>query len=71
MVVPLVRLSPAAGLTLITQISADQWRAQYPGLTWHVTADRERSAGCGSSTTGTAPPPGNCASAYAHRGREI
>jgi len=38
MVVPLVRLSPGAGLTLITQISADHWRAQYPGLTWHVTA---------------------------------
>ena len=54
-VVPLVRLSPAAGLTLITRISADQWRAQYPGLMSHVTADRERSAGCGSSTTDTAP----------------
>lgn len=29
---------------LITQIRADQWRAQYPGLTWHVTADSEQAA---------------------------
>ncbi|SPX94878.1 hypothetical protein [Mycobacterium xenopi] len=29
---------------LITQISADQWRAQYPGLTWHVTAESEQAA---------------------------
>lgn len=29
---------------LITQISADQWRAQYPGLTWHVTAGSEQAA---------------------------
>ena len=29
---------------LITQISADHWRAQYPGVTWHVTADSEQAA---------------------------
>lgn len=29
---------------LITQIGPDEWRAQYPGLTWHVTADGEQGA---------------------------
>jgi hypothetical protein len=30
---------------LVTQISDGQWRAQYPGLSWHVTADSKQAAG--------------------------
>jgi hypothetical protein len=30
---------------LVTQINDDQWRAQYPGLSWHVTADSKQAAG--------------------------
>lgn len=29
---------------LITQVGPGQWHAQYPGLTWHVTADSEQAA---------------------------
>ncbi|MDI3312930.1 MAG: hypothetical protein QJR12_01165 [Mycobacterium sp.] len=29
---------------LITQANDGQWRAQYPGLTWHVTASSEQAA---------------------------
>jgi hypothetical protein len=30
---------------LITPTSDQQWRAQYPGVDWHVTADSEEAAG--------------------------
>lgn len=30
---------------LITQTSDHKWRAQYPGVDWHVTADSEQAAG--------------------------
>jgi len=30
---------------LITQTSGQEWRAQYPGVHWHVTADSEEAAG--------------------------
>jgi len=30
---------------LITQTSGQQWRAQYPGVDWHVTAGSEEAAG--------------------------
>jgi hypothetical protein len=30
---------------IITQTDDQKWRAQYPGLDWHVTADSEQAAG--------------------------
>ena len=30
---------------IITQLPTGRWRAQYPGLTWNVTADSEDAAG--------------------------
>jgi hypothetical protein len=30
---------------LITQTSPDEWRGQYPGQSWHVTASSEQAAG--------------------------
>lgn len=29
---------------VITKVGSEQWRAQYPGLPWHVTADSEQAA---------------------------
>lgn len=30
---------------IVTQTGDQKWRAQYPGLDWHVTADSEQAAG--------------------------
>ncbi len=30
---------------IITQTSDQTWRAQYPGVDWHITADSEQAAG--------------------------
>lgn len=30
---------------IITQTSETTWRAQYPGVDWHITADSEQAAG--------------------------
>lgn len=30
---------------VITQTGDHEWRAQYPGLDWHITADSEQAAG--------------------------